>query len=1070
MRNLHITLIQFALGLALLLSGGCSKNKQLGKHLGRAESFYHEGELEKAKIEYLNVLRLDRTNALSMSRIGSILLDQGALLQATPALARACDLNPSDTVSRARYARALMDTGSGAKARAEALTVLSQSPTNQEAMQILAFTSRSEKSIAEARQILEQARSRAATAGVELALANLQFARGDIAGAEAGVRKSLQINPKFSSAYAALGTILLARTNQAEAEKALRAAFEFSAPRSPDQLPLIEFLGRSGRADEAKATLETILSKTSDFLPAKRLLAQIVLAQKKPEEALRHAEDMLRLDSINYEANMLRAQALMAMGNTAKAVETMEAMNKNYSPSPACKHQLGLAYLLDKKLPQAAAALEEAIALDPFHAESVILKAQLDLRSGNPARAATILQPLASQQPDNLNLQLMLAEATLAEGRTDDALRIYQRQIPKYPNSDRLFFAYGLALRQADKPRDARTAFEKVRALSPKNLPSLYQLVEMDLQDLNYAKALGLIEAQTPEERKSAGSLLLEGRVYLAQRTFDKAEMTLQKAIEADANLSTAYYLLASVYSASKQQDKAISQLEALLAKNPKEERAMLLLGILYTERKQVDRARQLYESLLTINPFFVPALNNLAVLYSEQPGQLAKAYEMAQKARNAAPEDPSVADTLGWILFQQQRYSDAFPLIRQSVNRLRVSEGFYHLGMVNYMLGQESEARAAFKTALRAKDNFTGKEDAQRRLQLLETAASTSLADLQALLKANPMDVILQMKVADALSTQGAIDQAAKAYQDVLTSNPQFVPAMRSLAKLNAGPLKNKIRAKELIQKAREIAPNDPEVKAAAGRIAYEGGEFAQSYTLLRESSVNLTNRPGVLHDLAWSAYALGRESEALSTMQRALAVDPKSTYAASAQWFISLVSAYRDPKALAGLESKIPALLETDPDHVPGLIAKAQIHLSKGQSKEAAQAYERVLARYPAFAMAQRQLSVLYADTPGQEARVLELGNKARETLAGDPDLLLALAKASYRKKDFAGAMIILQEAAGRRPQDPDIAYYTGACLFELKDGAKARASLEKALSSGLKDPNATEARRILSQITAR
>ena len=230
------------------------------------------------------------------------------------------------------------------------------------------------------------------------------------------------------------------------------------------------------------------------------------------------------------------------------------------------------------------------------------------------------------------------------------------------------------------------------------------------------------------------------------------------------------------------------------------------------------------------------------------------------------------------------------------------------------------------------------------------------------------------------------------------------------------------------------------------------------------------LTNRQSVFHDFAWSAYALGRETESTGLMQRANAMDGKSSIGISAQWFLAMVSAYRDPKTLPALESKIGQLLSSDPDHVPGLMANAALQLSRGRAQDAAQAYERILRKIPAFALAQRQLALLYADMPQQEVRALDLASKARDTFQGDADLLLAIGKLNYRKKDFAGALAPLQEASGRRPQDLDIAYYLGATYFQLKDPAKAKASLEKAIAGGLKDPAAQDARKMLSQLALR
>ncbi|MBI3867945.1 MAG: tetratricopeptide repeat protein [Verrucomicrobia bacterium] len=1075
MRIPHTLLIALTIApLVLMNGGGCSKRNKMAQHLARAESFYAHGDFEKAKIEYFNVLRIERTNALSVGRVAVILHEQGALIQAVTALSRAKDLNPSDLVVRTHLARALFETTSILKARAEAISILETSPTNTEAIELLAFTSRAEKFRGDAQQRLDQLRQRTGdNAALHLASANLLFVGSDLVKAEAEIRKAIAMDPKYAAAHAALGNLMLTRTNgAAEAEQEMKVAYEIAAPRSPDRLNLVELLLRKGKADDAKKALDEILGKAPDFLTAKRLKARIALAEKRNEDALRLVEEILRIDAINFDAEILRAEAHLAMQQYGKAQEVLERLDRSFSPHPKVKYQLGVAYLLDKKVAQANTALEQAVGLDPMFIDAVMLKGQLDLRRGEPAKAAATLTPLARALPEHMGVMLLLTEIQLAEGRAEDAIKTCRSLAQSHPNSERPWFAMGIAFRQADKLKEARAAFEKARALAPKELAALYQLVDIELTEKSYARAMGLIEAQSPEARKGAGSLLLEGRIHLAQRAYDQAEAALQKAIAADANASAPYYMLARVYSESKQQDKAIAQLQALVAKNPREEQAGMLLGMLYSEKKEISKARQIYEGLLAINPLLVPALNNLAVLYADIPGQLGKGYEMAQKARNAQPEDPFIADTLGWILFRQKRYAEALPLIRQSSTKHRLDEVFYHLGMVHYMLGQENEAKAAFQTALSGKDPTPAawKDDAQLHSKLLNTAAASSIAELQQLLKTSPDDVLVQYRIAELQETQGTFDAAARGYQAVIAANPQYVPALRGLARLNVGPLKDRAKAKELIDKARELAPQDVEVKAIAGKMSYEAGDFAQSYTLLKESSAILGNRQNVLHDFAWAAYALGREAESVGLMQRALALDAKSAHGVAAQWFLSMVAAYRDLKSLPPLETKIAQLLASDPDHVPGLMANAALQLSRGRAEDAAQSYERILRKFPAFALAQRQLGLLYADIPQQEARAMELALKARDTFQGDPDLLLALGKLSYRKKEFAGGLVFLQEASGRRPQDLDIAYYLGATYFQLKDPAKAKASLEKALAGGLKDPAAQDARKILSQLPPR
>ena len=61
----------------------------------------------------------------------------------------------------------------------------------------------------------------------------------------------------------------------------------------------------------------------------------------------------------------------------------------------------------------------------------------------------------------------------------------------------------------------------------------------------------------------------------------------------------------------------------------------------------QFDSAAADYREALGIDPGFGPALNDLAYLYSERLGRIDEAYELAKRARDAAPDDSNTADTL---------------------------------------------------------------------------------------------------------------------------------------------------------------------------------------------------------------------------------------------------------------------------------------------------------------------------------------------------------------------------------------------------------------------------------------
>src|SRR6266702_2269516 len=99
------------LTLAIFLVTGCSKEIRKARVLGEANTYFKAGNYDKAKLAYLNVLRLDPQNALAFERIGAMWQDDGAPLRAAGFLKRASELDPKNIQNRIRLARCYVATG-----------------------------------------------------------------------------------------------------------------------------------------------------------------------------------------------------------------------------------------------------------------------------------------------------------------------------------------------------------------------------------------------------------------------------------------------------------------------------------------------------------------------------------------------------------------------------------------------------------------------------------------------------------------------------------------------------------------------------------------------------------------------------------------------------------------------------------------------------------------------------------------------------------------------------------------------------------------------------------------------
>ena len=1062
-----------AISLVAATIGGCHLPGRKSRVMARADRYFKAGEYDKAKIEYLNLVRLDQQNVTAFQQLGFIWYEQGDPLRAIPFLLRARELAPKNVTSRAKLALSLMAIGQSTEARKEAFSILQQEAGNPDAITLLADTSLTKEQIAATDQQLQKFPQKD-SAVFHLASASLACQSGDTATASDQVRQALASEPNSYRPHSAMAHIYLLQKDLNGAVQEFKTAAELAPLRSSERIKYAEVQAASGAIDQAKASLQNITRQAPDYLPAWRALAQIAFTQKNYDESLSLLENISSRNPDNPDARMLQAEVWLAKGDSGKAIAILYRLDSTYPNTPIIKFQLARAYLNAKNISQAASVLEQAIATNPNYTEAILALGELNLRSGKPQAVAAAMADLLKKRPDLLQASLLLANAYQALGRLDDAAALFREQIKMAPRSFEAHYFLGLILQRQGKTDEARRAFEEASEIVPDNLNPINQLVGMDLAEKQYDAATKRVQQQLQRKPDAAGTHFLEARIYAAQRDWPRAEAELRKTIELNADFAVAYDLLVSVYLAANKLPQAITELETLLKKNPSNAVALTIEAIVYDKMNDYQKARDTYEKLLALNPDSVLALNNLAYLYAEHLNQLDRAYELAEKARTLKPDEAEIADTLGWILYKRGDYEQALALLQESANKLPENpEVQFHLGMTSYMMGQADKARSALEQALHATADFPDKSEAQRQLALLKSSGGKTelpVTELEALLKRQPNDPIVLNRLAAAYQKQGETAKAAASYEQVLKLNPKLLSANLELAQLYSGPLPKHDRALEIAKKARQLAPNDAHVAGLLGRIAFQLDNFSWAYSLLQESVRQLADDPTVLHDYAWAAYSLGKVSQARELMERALKAAPAPDISEDAKSFLRMTAVDENPKDAAALEPEVQKFLKANPNYVPALTVRAGIEEQRGEPKAAIATYSAILQRFPDFAPAQRQLADLYLQNPGSLDEAYDLAVKARKALPDDPALARTLGEISFQKKDFGRALQLLQESGRKNPLDAKGLYCLGMSHLQLKQKPQAKEALERALAAGLQEPLASEAKRGLAESKAK
>lgn len=1057
--------------VAATLIVACSKEAKKTRFLAEADNYFKAGDYDKAKVSYLNVLRLDPQNVLAFERIGAMWQDDGAPLRAGAFLAKASELDPKNAQNRIRLARCYVATGHFSDATKEALKVLEQVPDSGDAIITLTEAARSKEDVEAAEQRLENFPNKN-DVSFYLASANLFFIRGDLAAASNALRQALAVDPKSSQAHLATGDLYLYQKDQKQAGEEFKKAADLAPVRSIERLKYAAFKSATGDTGETRRVATQMTREAPDYLPGWTLLAELAFKDKKYDEALALLENVFSRDSDNIDGHRLESDVLLAKSDTKKAVEVLERLDQTYPDTPLIKYQLARAYLQNNNMNQATVVLNQAVSINPDFDEAVILLAQVNLGTGHGEAVIEPMTRLLRKRPDRRNAALVLAGAYGSLDRFDDAAVVLQEQAKLAPEDPQPQIALGMTYRQAKHNNEARQAFEKAAQLIPTNLFPFDQLIELDLQDKNFDAARQRIQRQFQKDPNVPAAHYFNGKVLAAEGKWDAAEAELQKTLQLDPNFVPACDLLAKTYVAANKLPQAVSQLQALLSKNPNNTPTLMTLALVYDEMKDYPRARDAYEKLLSTQPNFVPALNNLAYLYTERLNNLDKAYQLAGKARELLGQDASVGDTFGWVLYKRGDYQQALTVLQESASKAADNpEIQFHLGMAAYMMGQADLARVALRKAATATKDFSGKEESKRRLALLDSGTGSSpelpISQLEAMLKEQPNDAIARMRLGEAYEKQGGAGKAAAAYEQALNLNPKLLVAVTRLAQLDAGPLQNKEKALAYAKKARELAPTDPQVAGLVGKVAYESGNFAWSYSLLQEAVRQRANDPVILHDLAWAAYSLGKVNEARDAMQKVLMKNPDSAQAADAKEFLALTALGENSNELMAAEPQMQKKLKSDPGYVPALMAQAALDAQRGQVKPASEMYNDILRRLPDFAPAQKRLAALYAQDPTTVGGAYDLATKARKALPDDPELSELLGRLSYEKKEYPRAIQLLQETARKQPLDANSLFYLGMSQLQASQKAEAQGVLNQALVAGLQEPLATEAKRALADI---
>jgi tetratricopeptide (TPR) repeat protein len=458
------------------------------------------------------------------------------------------------------------------------------------------------------------------------------------------------------------------------------------------------FLMQTGRIPAGLAELERLAGETPGDREIRNLLLSAYLSQNKVEEAQNLLAATLKKNPKDADALMQRGRLHLSAGKLAEAEHDLTQALR-FKNDSAIAHFLMAAVHKGRGAAQnQKQSLTQALRLTPGFLAARIELARAHMAARNPAAALDVLDEAPESQRLAAAAVVERNWALIALRRQNEARKNVAAALAAAKTAGLLF--QDAVLKFDDRNyRASRAAVEELLKTDPENVRAVDLLVRTYFAErqpnAGLARLRELAErSQRPPLNMLLGQwLLATGKSSEARGVFSAVKAANPKSVAPDLALAQADL-------AERRFDSGRRTLQTVVSAEPGNVVARLLLARIEEQTGNNSAAVEQYRKIVETQPGNTPALNNLAFhLAAHSPDE---ALRYAQRAKDLAPEDPAVENTLGWTLYQKGLYSTAVRHLESAAAKQPTARRNAHLAMAYLKSGNRSRGQQALEAAVK--------------------------------------------------------------------------------------------------------------------------------------------------------------------------------------------------------------------------------------------------------------------------------------------------------------------------------------------------------------------------------
>lgn len=704
--------------VAAVFFGSCDRSPEakLAKHVKRGDEYVKEEKFKEAVIEYRNAVKAVPKDPAAHWKLAKASLEAKDIRTAFAELQKTVELDPNNFEALGKLGEIYVMAGKKDEATQIADNLVKSRPDDPQGYILQSGLAVRAGKVDEGIAKLKKA------AGLDpkrirtlLTIGNMYLLKRDRKSAQEWYDKALAADPNSVDVHVTRGNFFFASGERDEGEKEYRKAIELSKEKENLRIALAEHYLYQGRMEESEKELNAVI-KEMNSQKARKVLAEIKLETGKVADAKPIVDSILKENDKDLDGKYLKGRIALAEKRLDDAKALFGEVVKQDAGMARARLYNGLTDIQLGQIEMGRKEIDEAVKLDPGNARAQLLLGEVSLRMGAPAAAEKAALEVLRRNPSNALAAMLLADSFLARKEWKKGEQIYEAMMKQLPKNPIGYLKMGLSRKLQGKPKDAAGFFAQAVERNPKDLTAINEYIFALAAAKETAKAKKVLDETVAKEPKNPLLWDMVGRFQLASGKPAEAEAAFLKSIELAPDFTAPYYQLGVLYAAQKKFPEAVTRLQKVIEKNDKNVGALVLLGMVLNSEGKIDEANKEYRKVLTLSPKHPLAANNLAANLADGGGNLDEALKFAQIAREAAPEDPSVGDTLGWVYYKKGLFENAYPLIADAAGKLKNNASIrYHYGMVLTKKGKNKEAAAELKAALSLDPKFPGADEAKK-------------------------------------------------------------------------------------------------------------------------------------------------------------------------------------------------------------------------------------------------------------------------------------------------------------------------------------------------------------------